>query len=55
MRKYIPQRCFMRILKNKSKINKNKIFFSKNKYVLIKKSIFNKNLQENDFLVDFFK
>ena len=45
----------MKILKNKSKINKNKIFFSKNKYILIKKSIFNKNLQENDFLVDFFK
>ena len=37
------------------KTKKKELFFTKKNYFEIKQSIFEKNLQENDFLINFFK
>ena len=40
---------------SKPKAKKKELFFTKKNYFEIKQSIFEKNLQENDFLINFFK
>ena len=40
---------------SKPKTKKKELFFTKKNYFEIKQSIFEKNLQENDFLINFFK